>query len=76
MTPQEIILVLMIGLLGVLGIVIWRASWRRARFDPQPSRDHVFRCAGDECRYVYTDDEDVDLSRCPQCGRMNDRVTY
>jgi len=24
-----------------------------------------------KCLYVYTDDSDVDFSRCPQCGRMN-----
>ena len=76
MTPAELTLALMCLLLGALGLVIWRASRRRARFDPQSSRDNVFRCATPECRYVYTDDEDVDHSRCPQCGRMNDRVSF
>lgn len=74
MTPGEVILTLMICLLGALVIVIWRANRRRDRFDPKPSRDHVFRCTDGECRYVYTDDEDVDRSRCPQCGRMNESV--
>lgn len=42
---------------------------RRKRFEPTPSEDNIFRC--ENCAFVYTDDADVDRSRCPQCGKVN-----
>ena len=39
-----------------------------------PNEDKVFRC--EECSYVYTDDPDVDRSRCPQCGRVNETFKF
>lgn len=47
---------------------------RRRRFEPIPSKDHIFRC--EKCSFVYTDDEDVDRSRCPQCGTQNDEIEF
>ncbi len=44
-------------------------EFRRKRFEPEPSEDHIFRC--ERCAFVYTDDPDVDRSRCPQCGTTN-----
>lgn len=47
---------------------------RRKRFEPTPSEDHIFRC--ERCAFVYTDDPDVDRSRCPQCGTVNDSINF
>jgi DNA-directed RNA polymerase subunit RPC12/RpoP len=38
------------------------------------SSDRIFRCA--KCGSVYTDDPDVDRSRCAQCGQMNDPIEF
>ena len=46
----------------------------RRRFEPAPSQDSIFRCR--QCAFVYTDDEDVDRSRCPQCGRSNEAIRF
>ena len=50
------------------------SEFRRRRFEPTPSEDRIFRCA--RCGYVYTDDPDVDRSRCSQCGLMNDAIEF
>jgi DNA-directed RNA polymerase subunit M/transcription elongation factor TFIIS len=47
---------------------------RRKRFEPLPSEDRLFRCDG--CGFVYTDDPDVDRSRCPQCGKHNESYRF
>jgi predicted Zn-ribbon and HTH transcriptional regulator len=36
--------------------------------------DRIFRCV--KCGFVYTDDPDVDRSRCSQCGQMNDPIEF
>lgn len=60
--------------LGALALLAFYQGQRDRRFGPTPSQDHVFRC--DQCRYVYTDDADVDRSRCPQCGRLNEAISF
>jgi len=50
------------------------AERRRRSFEPQPTEDTIFRCR--KCAYVYTDDEDVEVSRCPQCGTTNEAVEF
>jgi len=47
---------------------------RGRRFEPTPTEDHIFRC--ERCAFVYTDDPDVDRSRCPQCGTTNEKITF
>ena len=47
---------------------------RQKRFGPTPSADHIFRCA--KCGFVYTDDADVDRSRCSQCGALNEAIKF
>jgi predicted Zn-ribbon and HTH transcriptional regulator len=47
---------------------------RRRSFEPTPSQDRIFRCR--RCGYVYTDDPDVDRSRCSQCGLMNEAIEF
>ena len=43
-------------------------------FEPTPTEDRIFRCR--RCGYVYTDDADVDRSRCYQCGQMNEAFDF
>jgi rubrerythrin len=61
-------------LLAGLSAVAIYYEFRRKRFEPTPSKDHVFRCK--KCGSVYTDDADVDRSRCPQCGRLNEFMNF
>lgn len=66
-------LYLVLLLMGLMGL--WLAnSFRRRRFLSGPAEDRVFRCT--RCATVYTDDPDVDLSRCPQCGLMNESFDF
>ena len=60
-------------LAGLTGVAIY-AELRRRRFEPTPSEDRIFRCR--RCGYVYTDDPDVDRSRCSQCGQMNEAIQF
>ncbi|HVY72423.1 MAG TPA: hypothetical protein VHH73_20980 [Verrucomicrobiae bacterium] len=61
-------------LLGALGGIGFYYELRRKRFEPAPTADHIFRCV--KCAFVYTDDADVDRSRCPQCGKTNDHIQF
>ncbi len=47
---------------------------RQKRFGPAPSEDRIFRC--ENCGFLYTDDADVDRSRCPQCGTLNESIKF
>lgn len=61
------------SLAALLGLTLY-AYARRRRFEPEPTQDRIFRCR--QCAFVYTDDPDVDLSRCPQCGKMNESFRF
>ncbi len=63
-----------VSLLAALSAVVVYSELRRKRFEPTPSEDHIFRCQ--ECAFVYTDDADVDRSRCPHCGKTNEMVNF
>jgi len=60
-----------LGALCALGIY---SEMRRRRFWPTHTEDRIFRCAN--CGYVYTDDPDVDRSRCSQCGKLNEPIEF
>jgi predicted Zn-ribbon and HTH transcriptional regulator len=60
--------------LGALAAVAVFYSLRERRFGPSRSGDRLFRCG--KCGYVYTDDPDVDRSRCPQCRCLNDAFRF
>ncbi|HXR47234.1 MAG TPA: hypothetical protein VN784_07305 [Candidatus Limnocylindrales bacterium] len=62
---------LALGALCALGIY---SEMRRRRFWPTHTEDRIFRCAN--CGYVYTDDADVDRSRCVQCGKLNEPIEF
>jgi protein-arginine kinase activator protein McsA len=67
----EIYVALALGVICVIGIY---SEMRRRRFGPTHSEDRIFRCA--KCGFVYTDDADVDRSRCAQCGKLNEPIVF
>ena len=62
---------LALGALCALGIY---SEMRQRRFWPTHTEDRIFRCVN--CGYVYTDDPDVDRSRCAQCGKLNEPIVF
>jgi rubrerythrin len=74
MSIPSLILAYVIVLLGGLIAAGIYSELRRRHFEPTPTEDHIFRC--DRCGYVYTDDPDVDRSRCAQCGQMNKAIEF
>ena len=69
MTPEQLFFLYVLAWLAALGAVAVYYEFRRKRFEPEPSEDNIFRF--EKCAFVYTDDADVDRSRCPQCGAVN-----
>ena len=69
MTPDQLFFLYVVAWLAALGAAAVYYEFRRKRFEPEPSEDNIFRC--EKCAFVYTDDADVDRSRCPQCGAVN-----
>jgi protein-arginine kinase activator protein McsA len=67
----EIYVALALGAICAVGIY---SEMRRRRFGPTHSEDRIFRCA--KCGFVYTDDADVDRSRCSQCGKLNEPIVF
>jgi protein-arginine kinase activator protein McsA len=62
---------LALGAICAIGIF---SELRRRRFGPTHSEDRVFRCT--KCGFVYTDDADVDRSRCSSCGKLNEPMVF
>ena len=74
MTIPNLILTYLFMTCAALSAVIIYAELRQRRFQPSPSNDRIFRCG--RCGYVYTDDADVDRSRCTQCGQLNEAIRF
>ena len=74
MTPDAILFGYVVLLLAGIGALAIYTEQRQRRFGPTPSDDRVFRCI--KCGYVYTDDPDVDRSRCQQCGTLNEAIKF
>ncbi len=72
-TDKIILLYTVSGLVAISAAAIY-SEIRKRRFEPTQSEDRIFRCK--RCVFVYTDDPDVDLSRCPQCGAMNEAIKF
>jgi hypothetical protein len=72
MAPHRFILLFLLVLLLAITLLARYTRRRRSVFEPGPVRDRVFRCGDKGCTLVYTDDADVETSRCPECGRMNE----
>ena len=74
MSTPLLILTYVIVLLGALSGLGIYTELRKRRFQPSATEDKIFRCQ--KCGCVYTDDSDVDRSRCSQCGKMNDAIKF
>jgi rubrerythrin len=74
MTPDALLFLYVVSFLAAISAVAIYSQLRRKRFEPVPSADTIFRC--ERCAFVYTDDADVDRSRCPQCGTVNDQFRF
>ena len=74
MSQDALILAYVVSLLATLSALALYSELRRKRFEPTPSEDRIFRC--EKCAFVYTDDADVERSRCPQCGTLNERIEF
>ena len=74
MPIHDLILTYVVIMLASLAALATYAELRRRRFQPSPTEDRIFRCR--RCGYVYTDDIDVDRSRCSQCGQMNEAIEF
>lgn len=70
-----ILIVIYVAILlgGLCGLVVY-SEMRRRRFGPGHLQDRIFRCRN--CGSVYTDDPDVDRSRCAQCGKLNEPIEF
>ena len=74
MPTSLLILTYVLVLLGTLSCLGIYTELRKRRFKPSVREDKIFRCQ--KCGCVYTDDPDVDRSRCSQCGKMNDAIQF
>ncbi|MCX6904465.1 MAG: hypothetical protein NTW03_13480 [Verrucomicrobia bacterium] len=74
MPTDTLILGYVAVLLAALAVLALYAERRRRRFEPAFSKDSIYRCR--KCGFVYTDDPDVDRSRCPQCGKSNEAIAF
>jgi predicted Zn-ribbon and HTH transcriptional regulator len=74
MSIESLIIGYVVSLLAALSGLAIYSEQRRKRFGPTPSPDRIFRC--DKCGFVYTDDMDVDRSRCSQCGTLNEPIKF
>ena len=74
MAPDVLLFGYVVSLLAALSIVAVYSELRGRRFRPTATQDHIFRCA--RCGFVYTDDADVDRSRCAQCGTLNEAINF
>jgi predicted Zn-ribbon and HTH transcriptional regulator len=74
MSIAALILTYLVSLLAALSGLAIYSEMRRRRFGPTASVDRIFRCQ--KCGFVYTDDADVERSRCSQCGRLNQAIEF
>ncbi len=74
MPVAKLIFGYLVALLGSLAAVAIYTELRQRRFKPTASQDRIFRCT--KCGSVYTDDPDVDRSRCVQCGQLNEPIEF
>lgn len=74
MSIDALVYAYVVVLLAALSCIALYFEQRQKRFGPTPSKDHIFRC--EKCGFVYTDDADVDRSRCSQCGTLNEAIKF
>ena len=74
MSSEALIVVYLFSMLAALCVVSIYSEIRSRRFGPARKQDRIFRC--ERCASVYTDDADVDRSRCSQCGTLNEPYEF
>ena len=74
MSPDTILAGYVVVFLAGLCALALYYEQRQKRFGPMSSEDRIFRC--DKCGFVYTDDADVDRSRCPHCSTLNEAIKF
>ena len=74
MSIETLLFGYVLALLAALSGVAIFTDQRQRRFGPTPSEDRIFRC--EKCGFIYTDDGDVDRSRCSQCGVLNEAIRF
>lgn len=74
MSTSSLFFAYLLTLLVGLTLLAIYSEFQRRRFRPSRSADRVFRC--EHCGAVYTDDADVDRSRCSQCGTSNEAIEF
>ena len=71
--PHLLVIYVALALGALIAVGVF-SELRRRRFGPAHPGDRVFRCT--KCGLVYTDDADVDRSRCTQCGKLNEPIEF
>jgi protein-arginine kinase activator protein McsA len=74
MSAETLIRAYVLSLLAALSLLAVYSDIRSRRFRPAREKDRIFRC--ESCGSVYTDDADVDRSRCAQCGTLNEPIQF
>jgi hypothetical protein len=74
MSLEKLIYAYVLSLLAALSVLVLYSEIRNRRFGPARKQDRIFRC--ERCGSVYTDDADVDRSRCAQCGTLNEPIEF
>ena len=74
MSADTLLFIYVVTQLAAVTLAALYSDIRSRRFRQAGSHDHIFRC--DKCGFVYTDDPDVDRSRCSQCGSLNNAIEF
>jgi ribosomal protein L37E len=74
MSVEKLITGYVLSLLAALSVLAVYSEIRSRRFGPARKQDRIFRC--ERCGSIYTDDADVDRSRCSQCGTLNEPFEF
>ena len=74
MALEVILLTYLLFTMGSITAVALYTTVRYKKFEPTSSLYQIFKC--EKCNFVYTDDADVDRSRCPQCGLINEAIHF
>jgi hypothetical protein len=74
MSVEQLIAGYVLSLLAALSVLAVYSEIRSRRFGPARKQDRIFRC--ERCGSIYTDDADVDRSRCSQCGTLNEPFEF
>jgi hypothetical protein len=74
MSSANLVFAYVLSLLAGISVLALYSEVRGRRFRPARNQDRIFRC--ERCGAVYTDDADVDRSRCSLCGTLNEPIEF